>query len=79
MKFGKEKKDVLGFSFMSVDLGEFDRTTTSNPDPGELGTFKPGFFKMGISYARAFSNHISAGATMRMVSEHIDDLKAFGF
>lgn len=78
-KFGKDKKDALSFTFMAFDLGEFDRTTTSNPDPGELGTFKPQFFNMGISYARAFSSHIAAGATMRIVSEKIDDLKAFGF
>lgn len=78
-KFGKDKANVLGFSFMSIDLGEIDRTTTSNPDPGELGTFKPQFFNMGISFARAFSNHINAGATVRIVSERIDDLKAFGF
>lgn len=78
-KFGRNKADVVGFSFMAFDLGEFDRTTTDNPDPGVLGTFKPQFFNMGISYARAFSNHINAGATVRLVSERIDDLKAFGF
>lgn len=78
-KFGKKKQDALAFSFMSLDLGEFERTTTANPDPGELGTFKPQFLNMGISYARAFSNHINAGATIRIISEHIDDLKAFGF
>src|ERR1051325_3535661 len=78
-KFGKDNANVLGFSFMAIDLGDFYRTTTSNPDPGDLGTFKPQFFNMGLSFARAFSNHISAGATVRIVSERIEDVKAFGF
>jgi len=78
-KFGKNKADVLGFSFMALDLGEFYTTTTSNPDPGELPSFKPQFLNMGVSYARAFSNHINAGATLRIITEHIADLKAFGF
>jgi hypothetical protein len=68
----------MSFTFMAVDFGEIERTTTSNPEGG-LGTFEPQFFNMGFSYARAFSNHINAGATMRVVSERIDDLKAFGF
>ena len=77
-KIGKNEADVLGITFMALDFGEINRTTTSNPEGG-LGTFKPQFFNMGLSYARAFSNRIFAGATVRIVSERIDNLAAFGF
>jgi hypothetical protein len=46
---------------------------------GGLGTFEPQFFNMGIGYARAFSKRIYAGAAVRLISERVDDLKAFGF
>lgn len=77
-KFGKDKENAMSFSFMSMNFGEIERTTTSNPEGG-LGTFEPQFFNMGLGYARTFSKRIYAGATVRIVSERIDDLKAFGF
>ncbi len=77
-KFGKDKENAMSFSFMSMNFGEIERTTTSNPEGG-LGTFEPQFFNMGLGYARTFSKRIYAGAAVRIVSERIDDLKAFGF
>ena len=77
-KFGKDKSSVLGLSFMSLDLGTIDITTATLPEGGS-GTFKPSFFNMGLAYSRAFSNRIYAGALIRIVSEKIEDLRAFGF
>lgn len=77
-KFGKDKENAMSFSFMSMNFGEIERTTTSNPEGG-LGTFEPQFFNMGLGYARTFSKRIYAGAAVRLISERIDDLTAFGF
>lgn len=77
-KFGEEKENAIGVSFMSLDFGEIERTTTSQPEGG-LGTFKPSFFNIGFAYSRSFSKRIYAGAVVRIVSERIDDLNAFGF
>ncbi|GIV34008.1 MAG: hypothetical protein KatS3mg031_1543 [Chitinophagales bacterium] len=77
-KFGKSKANVLGISLMSFDFGDIQRTTTSNPEGG-LGTFKPQFFNIGLAFSREFSKRIYAGALVRIISEKIDDLSAFGF
>lgn len=77
-KMGKSKADVIGLSFMALDFGDIEVTTASNPEGG-LGTFKPQFFNIGVAYSRAFSNSIYAGAVVRVISERIQDLRAFGF
>ncbi|MDZ4845353.1 MAG: PorV/PorQ family protein [Chitinophagales bacterium] len=77
-KFGKDKENAMSFTFMSMNFGEIERTTTTNPEGG-LGTFEPQFFNMGLGFARTFSKRIYAGMAVRIISERIDDLKAFGF
>ncbi len=73
-----ENANVISLSFMALDFGEIERTTTSNPEGG-LGTFKPQFFNIGVAFSREFSKRIYAGALLRVVSERIDNLRAFGF
>ncbi len=77
-RFGKNRANVLGLSIMSFDFGNIQRTTTSNPDGG-LGEFKPQFFNIGIAFSREFSKRIYAGVLVKLISEKIDDLAAFGF
>ena len=62
---------------MSMDLGQFVRTTELNPD-GDLGTFSPTYMNMGISYAKKFTDHIFVGMTIKMVHESITDVAATG-
>lgn len=71
------ESSVLGFSVMSMDIGAIDITTTENPDGG-LGTFKPSFVNIGISYAKSFSDRIHGGATVRIISQGISDVTAQG-
>lgn len=68
--------NVLGLSIMSVDVGDLIRTTTDNPEG--IGTFKPRFLNMGLSFAKAFSNSIYAGAVVRVINEGIADVSATG-
>ncbi|MEM7102554.1 MAG: PorV/PorQ family protein [Bacteroidota bacterium] len=62
------KKGVLGLSLMAIDFGEIDITTTEQPD-GIGATYKPSFFNLGVAYAYQFSERISGGVTIRLISE----------
>ena len=68
---------VLGLSVMSMDLGDIPITTEEQPE-GTGATYSPGYMNIGISYAKKFTDNISGGATVRMISESIPDLKASG-
>ncbi|MFN0204207.1 MAG: hypothetical protein ACKVTZ_22005, partial [Bacteroidia bacterium] len=48
------------------------------PD-GTLGSFKPSYTNIGLSYAKQFTDHISVGATVRIISEANDQIAAQGF
>lgn len=69
---------VMGVSFMSLDFGEIVRTTEQNPNGG-LGTFSPQFMNVALSYAKKFTNRISGGVTLRLVSESAAEIAANGF
>jgi opacity protein-like surface antigen len=75
---GKHKENVFGVSFMSLGLGEIERTTTTSPEGG-IGTFKPQFMNIGLAYSRAFSPSIRGGILFRLINQRIDDLTATGF
>ncbi|MBN2680991.1 MAG: PorV/PorQ family protein [Bacteroidales bacterium] len=68
---------VLSLSVMSIDLGKIPITTVALPEGG-IGTFHPVFTNIGLSYAKAFSNSIFGGMTLRIVNEGITDVKASG-
>ena len=69
---------VMGISFMSLDFGEIVRTTEQNPNGG-LGTFSPQFMNVGLSYAKKFTDRISGGVTLRLISESAAEIAANGF
>ncbi len=68
---------VLALSVMSMNFGEIQVTNTDNPEGG-IGTFKPQFINLGLSYAKSFSNSIYGGMTLRIISESSADVKAQG-
>ena len=72
------ESSVLGLSFMSFSIGEIDITTTQNPDPGTLGTFKPNLMNINLSFAKSFSNSISGGFNLKIISESIKDMSGIG-
>ncbi len=73
-----KETNVIGLSVQALNLGAIERTTTANPEGG-LGTYKPTFLNIGVSYAKLFSNSISGGITLRLVNEGLGNLNAFGF
>jgi len=68
---------VIGLSVFSMNFGELDVTTTDQPD-GTGATFKPSLLNFALAYSKSFSNSISAGLTIRIVSESIPDASAQG-
>lgn len=68
---------VMALSVMSVGFGDIQVTTVDNPEGG-FGNFKPQFFNLGVSYAKAFSNSIYGGMTVRVISQSSSDVKAQG-
>ena len=73
-----KETNVVALSIQALNLGTVERTTTQNPEGG-LGTYRPTFLNIGISYAKLFSNSISGGITFRLVNEGLGNLNAFGF
>jgi len=71
------KDNVIALSIQALNLGSIERTTTANPEGG-IGSYKPAFINIGVSYARKFSNSISGGITVRLIDEGLGNLNAFG-
>ena len=72
------ESSVLGASLMSFSLGEIPVTTVENPDPGTLGTYKPNLMNINLSFAKSFSNSISGGFNLKIISESIRDMGGVG-
>jgi hypothetical protein len=68
---------VLGIGVTTMSFGEIEKTSSELPSGG-FGTFSPSLLNIGVSYAKSFSNSIHAGATVRVISESIDNLSATG-
>lgn len=80
MTFGLSQKlgqngGVLTAAVMSMSFGEIQITTTGSPEPIQ-GTFKPSYLNINLSYAKAFSNSIYGGLTVKLISETISDAAA---
>lgn len=72
------EQNAIGLSFMSFSIGEIPITTTENPDPNVLGYFKPNLMNINIAFSRAFSNSISGGFNLKIISESIKDMGGVG-
>lgn len=72
-----ENGGVMGVSLMSMSFGEIIETTVELPE-GTGSTISPIFFNIGLSYAKVFSNSISGGITIRVISQSIPQASAQG-
>ena len=68
---------VLGLCFSSMDFGNLMITSIALPEGG-LGTFKPSYINIGMSYAKEFSNSIYGGLALKIISESTSDIGAQG-
>ncbi len=84
MAFGLSQRvgesGALTIAIVSMNFGDIQKTTLSNPDPsdGSIGTFSPTLMNLNIGYAKAFSNSIYGGFNLKIISESISDMKATG-
>lgn len=72
--FGK-----VGFSIKALDFGEIPLTTVDDPENFTGRTFSPTFITLGVTYARQFTDAITAGATLKLVSEDMHRVSGNGF
>jgi len=68
---------VLGLSISAMDFGDIRRTTTETPD-GNGTFFNVNMVNIGLSFAKAFSNSIYGGITLKILSESVADLSSSG-
>jgi len=60
---------VVGISVRSFSFGDILLTTNDDPE-GLMGrTFSPAFITVGLTYARAFTDAITVGGTVKVISE----------
>ena len=70
---------VLGLSVSSMNFGSIERTTVNSPEIGNNGTFRPTIMNVAVSYGKAFSTSIYAGATLKLLTESIDNVSSTAF
>lgn len=68
---------VIGVSVTTIGFGDLPVTTVDQPEGG-LGTFRPNQSNIGVSFSKQFSNSISGGLVMRVVSEAIANVRSSG-
>lgn len=69
---------VLGLSFMSMNFGDIEITQVDLPEGG-IGTFSPKMTTIDFGYAKTFSNSISGGLGVRIISESIANVGSRGY
>jgi hypothetical protein len=72
-----KETNVIALSIQALNLGDIEKTTTQNPEGG-IGTYRPTFLNIGLSYAKKFTNSISGAVTVRLINESLGNLNAFG-
>lgn len=68
---------VIGATFMTMSFGDILQTKIKQPEGG-IGNFSPKYLVISVAYAKAFSNSIYGGITLKVISEAISNLSAQG-
>lgn len=68
---------ALGLAVTSYGFGDIRRTTTQTPE-GDGTVFNVGMLNIGLSYAKAFSNSIYGGISLKVLNESVADMKSTG-
>jgi len=65
----------IAFTVASWDFGDIPLQTELSPEISSV-TYNATFITAGLTYARVFTDRISAGITVKVVNESIDDISA---
>ena len=68
---------TLGLTIKSLDFGDIPKTTSFAPE-GDGQTFSPSFYTATAGFARAFSDRVNVGASVKMINETIEETTATG-
>jgi len=68
---------AMGLTIMSMNFGNIPITTYDNPDGG-IGYYTPSMINLGLSYAKSFSDNIYGGINVKVISEAVSNVHAFG-
>jgi hypothetical protein len=68
---------VMGMSVMSINYGDIMITTVDLPEGG-VGYFSPSYMNVTLAYAKKFSNSISGGLAVKIITEGIADAGSEG-
>lgn len=71
------ESSVIGLSVMSMSFGDIPETTIEQPE-GTGATFSPSLLNVNVAFAKAFSNSIYGGVTIKVISHTISDATAVG-
>lgn len=71
------EQGAIGLGIVSLNAGDIDVTTVNSPEGG-VGTFRPQFLNLNLSYAKVFSNSIYGGINIKAISEGISDMRSQG-
>ncbi len=74
---GVGETGAIGLAVFALNAGDIPITTVEQPEGG-LGTFRPLFLNIGLSYAKGFSDNIYGGLTVRLINEQISNVAAKG-
>jgi hypothetical protein len=68
----------VAFTIQNWDFGDIPLQTEATPEISPDLVYTASFLTAGMSYARQFTDRISAGITTKFISERIDDVNATG-
>ncbi|MBS1650886.1 MAG: PorV/PorQ family protein [Bacteroidetes bacterium] len=74
---GIGETSTIGFGVVAIDPGNIEITTETQPDGG-LGTYRPSFYNISLSYAKMFSDNIYGGVNFKIINEQIPNVAARG-
>ena len=75
--FKAGESSAFTLAFQSMSFGDIEITTVDQPEGG-LGTFSPTLMAITLGYAKAFSNSIFGGMSIKIISESIKNASAMG-
>ncbi len=68
----------IALSVKALDFGDIALTTTDDPEGVAGRTFTPTYVTIGLSYARAFTDAITAGGSLKLISENLQRVTGKG-
>ncbi len=69
---------AVALSIKALSFGDIPLTTVDDPEGIAGRTFSPSFVVLGFSYARAFTDAITAGGTIKLISENMQRVTGSG-